>query len=303
MESMTGYGESSWSLDGVTYIFRIKSLNSKNLEINMQLPKNFLWFEVIAENIIKKRFLRGKINLILEASGDLPVEPVINQSVIDDYIQLFKNFYNKKNIQIPMDILIRLPGIFIMHTKRWKGYESKFEFYFMRSVLKLERQRLSEGKKIYSWLKKRFRLLQKMNQRIESIEKRNETKKMKKVRDKTNELLKTQANISNNKVKIEIKNITAFAKYFWMESKSEILSFFHSDITEEIKRIDFHLGEIEKTISDDKAMGKKLDFYFVELLREVNTLTAKTHDLDINTTGIKMKVELEKIREQTRNIV
>ena len=88
----------------------------------------------------------------------------------------------------------------------------------------------------------------------------------------------------------------------WSEIKEDIISRYYTDVTEEIERLNMHLPEVLTTSEGDDETGRRLEFYFQEILREVNTMTSKTGDGEINQLGIQMKIEIEKIREQIRNI-
>lgn len=293
MESMTGFGASYFTLEGIKFYFSLRSINSRYFELTLNFPPEFRWFEARAESMTRKKITRGKIEVILEFEGELPKESDINTALIDSYSKALSTFYHKRNVQIPLDVLVQLPGVFEMKSRAWREMGSRFEFYFARALLKMERQRKKEGKRIQTWMKGRVRLLSRQNQKLHILHERHQKKAEKYARDKLYSILSG----SSSQVS------PAFLRKIWVESRDEILELYQADITEEIERLAIHLPELLNTIETGVAPGKKIEFYLQEVLREVNTLTSKTRDAEINRLGISMKVEIEKLREQVRNIV
>lgn len=289
---MTGYGASSFQMDGVKFFFAIRSINSRYFEVTLNFPPEFRWFEARAESLTRKKIKRGKLDVLLEYEGDLPAESKFNEPLLNSFIDTFRKFYHKKNIQIPMDVLVHLPGIFQVNPKSWRDAGSRFEFYFARALLKMERQRKKEGRAIQSWMKQRIRYLLRLNQKIRILHDRHQKKSEKQAREKLYSIISDKKSLS-----------TGFLRKLWIESRDEILELYQSDITEEIERLAIHLPEMLNIVEKEEEVGKKLEFYLQEVLREVNTLTSKTHAAEINRLGIAMKVEIEKLREQSRNIV
>ena len=294
MESMTGYGESRFTLEGVKFHFRIRSLNSRYLETEYHLPSELAWFEPSLEDTLKGKFSRGKVQVYLDADRNLPKKVSLDKSVINSYKTLFQDYYKKRNLTIPLDVLVQIPSIFEMKNTDWKESEQRFEFYFLRALLRTQRMRIKEGKKIKQWMRPRIRLLMRYNQKVSILTERSHNKKGRQLRKRFNKMKKSFSD--------KDKDADKQANKMWLEIKDDVLNYFQSDISEEIERLNIHLPEVLKIITKEEASGKKLEFYFQELLREVNTFTSKTADVQINQIGIQMKIEIEKLREQVRNV-
>ena len=202
-------------------------------------------------------------------------------------------------MNIPLDVLVNIPGAIEVRSKDWRSFESRFEFYYLRALIRCQRMRIREGKKISQWLRGRVRLLSRLNQKIAILQKRAEKNQVKKLR---HNYLNLQQEIHGKKKKNPDANIVQGNRKIWSEIKEDIISRYYTDVTEEIERLNMHLPEVLTTSEGDDETGRRLEFYFQEILREVNTMTSKTGDGEINQLGIQMKIEIEKIREQIRNI-
>lgn len=291
MQSMTGFGEAAFQLSGTAARIQVRSRNSRFLDIDLQFSEPLQWFEPKALQLAQSRFSRGKIEIQLtlnERSESIQ----LNQFVLSQYEQLFQDFYNKKKVNLPLDVLVKLPGVFQKSTEYFKDESNRLEVYFARALLRMERERNREGKKIEAWLRKSLRVLSRQNRKIELLHKRLLVRKTK---DFKNNLFYLMPDLDKYSGR-------AIARFIWQENKETLLAQISSDITEEVERIKFHLMELQQVIQSNEPVGKKLEFYSQELLREVNTLTAKTRSTEVNQLGIDMKTEIEKIREQIRNL-
>ena len=295
---MTGYGESSFIVCGIRFSYRFKSLNSKYLEINFYFPTEFKWLENIFEKHVREKIYRGTIDLYLEVESSIPKEPIINENILKEYQNLFNNFYDKKKVTIPIEVLASLPGCLELRVKKLDEYKSKFEYYFMRAIVKLDTTRQREGKKLLQFIIRRFKFLRRLNHKISIIHANDlsiqETLLKKKVLKMFLE--------DSDQVGLHIKYQEKLTNKMWIESKEDLLKMVSSDITEEVDRLKIHFSEIESFILKEDHVGRKIEFYLQEISREVNTITSKSSVVDIKQLCIQMKIELEKIKEQVRNI-
>lgn len=299
MESMTGYGESHFNIEGVKFSFYVRSLNSRFFESTFNFPPDFRWFESTAEAALKKKLARGKIDIVLETDSAAPSFSNINASLLSNYEQIFQRLYNRKKVNIPMDVLIHLPNIFEVKTNSWQPYLNKFEFYYLRALARVKRARQKEGKKIRSIINKKIKDINRLNRKNSIIQKR-DLKKQEQVFNRKLEYL-----IESNKDFLEKRmnlNQTEFMHALWNIARDDFRHFIQSDSTEEIDRIRIHINEVSEKMDSREPMGKILEFFFQEVLREVNTIASKTRNIDINKNAVFMKSFIEEIREQLRNI-
>lgn len=297
MQSMTGYAESSFSIEGNRIFFRIRSLNSRFLETGFFFPTDLQWFQLKAAEKIQEKFKRGKFEIFIESESALPKTPRLDEKLLREYQQVFRGIYNKKNLQLPVESLVHLPGLFEIAPYSFREHESKLDLYFMRALVRLEKARKKEGKKILQFMRKQVRLLARNNQKIIILHQRFQKKEKNIIQKKILSLLRRE---KDNRPLMSLS--PQGLRRFWSEVKEDVLLRFQADITEEFERLQMHLPEVLKLLDSEAPSGKKIEFYLQEIQREVNTLTSKTRDPDINAIGIDMKVIVEQLREQVRNV-
>ena len=193
---------------------------------------------------------------------------------------------------------LNLPGCLDLKIKRFDEYQSKFEYHFAKTLLKLDASRKREGKKMLSFIVRRFKFLRRLNYKIFLLHSSHLQKQEIIVRSNISKIFLEEA----NQVGLHIKQQDKYFSKFWLESKEEVLKLISADITEEIDRLKAHFIEIEQFIAKEENIGRKIEFYLQELSREINTITSKTHSLEIKQLTIQMKIDIEKIKEQVRNI-
>ncbi len=290
---MTGYGESHLTINQNKFRVRIRSFNSKFLEPCYTLPEGLEGLVNILDKHVKSRLNRGKIEVYLDADQNTFQQPYFNKNILEQYQTAFAQFYKKDNIKIPMELLVQLPGFISTKYQGLQDISSKIEFYFLRALLKLIQERRREGRQIKRLIKILLRTLKKTLYKIVVLHKKEHKEHVKMIRGKFSQLVVRNPNLARS---IEVKD------KLWYACKDELINTLVNDIAEEIARLDIHIKNMEQCIEVDDIVGKKLEFYSQELIREVNTLTAKTDNIIINELGIAMKVSIERIREQIRNI-
>lgn len=295
MESMTGYGSSTFTYEGLRITIELRSLNSRYLEANYDFPTELGWFIPVADFLMKKKITRGRIDARITTDSPFPKSITLNQDIIRQYQELYRQLSGQDS-KIPISDLAQLPGIFELKTKDWRILAPKLEFYYLRALLRMQKVRQQEGKKIAHWTKTHLRYLYRLNRKMENDFRNSRKKLLKNLRKKLISLI-----ISEETETPKISLIPV-ARKVWSQYREEILNLIQNDIEEEIQRVYLHLNFLLQQIKEKKGDGKQFDFYLQEIQREVNTIAAKTPDTQVNRTAVLMKVEIEKIREQIRNI-
>ena len=298
MVSMTGYGEASFTLQGVRFYYRLRSLNSRFLEVSLHFPPELQWFESEAEKIVRERFVRGRIEVHLESERELPKKPKLNTQLIQEYQKLFMTLYPEKKSQLPLEALVQLPGSFELRSDNLKNYQPKLGSYLLRALLRLQREKQREGRKIFRYVKAHLRLLSRIHRKTRVLNREHYQKQRKNLSQK---IIKPFEEYQEKPERWDKNTKQLFSRQAEV-IREEMLHFFYSDITEEIDRLNIHLTTVLELLEQERISGKKLEFFLQELLREVNTLTAKTKDPMVNQQGIQMKSEIEKLREHVRNV-
>ena len=288
--SMTGYGKGESGNEDINVISSISSLNSRFFDCKIKLPNIAKMYEESILNQTRKYLQRGRININIEIdfNSSRSEKLEINEDKLIQYIKVFKTIEQKYNIKnnISLDQMVNLPDL-IIYKKI--DFDEKFEHFISNSVkIALEdlyKMRKIEGANLAVDLKKRIDLISKHTKEICLEINDNSKLDFKKYKDKILAMFK-EININEDRLYQE------FA-----------ISIEKKDITEEIIRIKSHIKLFIEFLEDDLHSGKKMNFLHQEMLREVNTIGSKTDNIRISHIIIKIKEELEKIKEQVQNIL
>ncbi|KUK14007.1 MAG: hypothetical protein PWQ16_295 [bacterium] len=287
---MTGYGRGESEGEGLRCIVEISSVNHRFCEISVKLPKNLVALELRIKEYLKGKVSRGKINVIVNfryTEGYMP-EIVLNKPLARRYYEMLNELKDELKLldEIRLDLLLKLPDLFEVTEvtedvdRIWPIVERALETA-LRNMIEM---REKEGAYLAEDLKKRVDLLFSLSEEVERrcLELRESIPQ--KIREKVEEIMQ-DVTISEDRLIAEIA--------FLQERK---------DATEEIVRFKSHLSQFSKMIEGGSPVGRKMDFLIQEMLREVNTLSSKSGEVEISRLVVEIKAELEKIREQVQNI-
>jgi len=287
---MTGYGKAIAETSQKKITIELKSLNSKQFDLNIKLPWLYKEKEPEIRTMISQMLDRGKIDLtiyfdILEDEGI----PVINKSIVKNYYNQLKDIAGELNINIDSQILptiMRLPDA--LKTEKPELPEAEWDLLrtqILESVKLVDQYRIEEGKSIEADLKNRMSGILESLSAIETFE----PGRIEKVKQKLLLILE-----GNNGTENLDKNRFEQELIFYLEK---------FDINEEKVRLKKHCEYFLETISGEAPNGKILSFIAQEIGREINTIGSKANDASIQKLVVMMKDELEKIKEQTGNIL
>lgn len=290
IKSMTGYGKAIAETPQKKITIEIKSLNSKQFDLNTKLPWLYKEKEPEIRNIVSQMLDRGKIDLsvyfdILEDEGI----PVINKSIVKNYYKQLKEIAGELEINIDdqiLPIIMRLPDS--LKTEKPELPEDEWELVkkqITSSINVLDLYRIEEGKSIETDLRKR---ISGILDSLSSIEKF-EPGRIEKVREKLISILN-----ENNGTENLDKNRFEQELIFFLEK---------FDINEEKVRLKKNCEYFLESVETAPPNGKILSFIAQEIGREINTMGSKANDSSIQKLVVMMKDELEKIKEQTNNIL
>jgi len=290
IRSMTGYGKAETVLENVKISIEIKSLNSKQLDLNIRMPYSYNSKEIELRSLISKSLERGKISIFLnvEYLGDKSNHS-INKNLAEFYYNQLRELANKvgNNTDNLLESVMRMPDVVKQVNEKVDENEWKEIIKLTKEALgKQDEFRLQEGVTLEEDFKLRIsniiNLLKQVdkyeNLRIETIKERMQQSLSKHF---------DEASIDKNRFEQEL-----------------IFYFEKLDITEEKVRLSKHCSYFIETL-DEKIMskGKKLGFILQEIGREINTLGSKSNNQDMQKIVVQMKDELEKIKEQALNIL
>lgn len=303
---MTGYGESHFSVEGVQLVCAARSVNSRFLEVELNFPPELSWFKSHTEEIIRGRFARGRIEVTFSASAPLPVDIVFNTEIISQYERFLAQQTGKKKIHLDPRDFLHLPGFMEKRVKNWRSYQNKFDFHLLRALIKMQRARLAEGRRITRVCLTHLRYLARIQRRIGVLHTQAHKKKQIGLRHRIYaDLISFPSDPSRTekeKIRRERRLVMQAAQLIWHERRDELLRLVHNDASEEISRIGMHIARMLELFRRREGAGRELEFFLQELQRETNTIASKAQDSEINGLTVVMKTEIEKLREQVRNL-
>jgi len=291
LKSMTGYGVASSEASGLAISVEVKSLNSKFLDLNVKMPKEYADKDIELRNIISAGMERGKVTLSIEVERKNEQEtPVaINRELVFQYYKDLKETATALGAAHDdlFRIALQLPKAVNADTEEKVSQEEwgLVVKLLQDAIKKCEEFRIQEGKgleqKFKEYIERIGHLLKKVNeadpQRIESIKER------------------IKAHFADYGMNEQVdKNRFEQELIYYIEKL---------DISEEKVRLRSHLDYFLETMKEKESNGKKLGFIAQELGREINTIGSKANDASIQRAVVEMKEELEKIKEQVMNIL
>jgi len=289
--SMTGYGKAERGFGSKKIIVEVRSLNSKQFDLNLRLPSTYRELEMEIRLKVAKELERGKVDMTVsvEENNELKVMP-INDSVFVAYYRQLSDITSKYGIgfnsaEIVPAILL-LPEV--IKTQREEIVPEEFGAVLQACSNALEalvQFRKQEGAILEKDLLHRVNLILDYLSRIEPFE----NQRINDVRKRISESLRqidADITVDDNRFEQEV--------IYYLEKL---------DITEEKVRLKQHCNYFTETVNQPDSVGRKLGFIAQEMGREINTLGSKANNADIQKLVVMMKDELEKIKEQSLNIL
>jgi uncharacterized protein (TIGR00255 family) len=282
--SMTGYGKSEATYNGLKVFLEVRSLNSKNLDVNTRIPNRYREMDAQIRKTIAAQLQRGKVDCSLfYESTDGQTNAVINLPVVESYMHQL-DALAQVNDKEKLEIAMRLPDVLKVDRDNLAEAEKGLVHQLLEAVLKqLNTYRKDEGQSLYDDFVKRLRLLQKYLSTVAAAD----PQRKEAVRQRLQEAVaETKEKIDPNRFEQEL--------IYYLEK---------FDITEELVRLENHLKYFEENLNAPQSQGKKLGFIAQEIGREINTIGSKVNDAAVQHTVVQMKDELEKIKEQLLNVL
>lgn len=290
IKSMTGFARGEIRSESGLFVTEIRTVNHKFLEITYKPPNGFAVFDDRIKTFIRSKIKRGKVylNLTHELAREAKNNVFVDEKLAGSYYKKLKKLKKTLKAEGPVKIsdIIAFPGV-INHqpeskdaAKMWPLIKKSIE----KAVFRLIKDRTREGAFLFKDLMKRVKKIKKITSSIKANADSNVRSYKKRLSKRVKEL---SSGYSIDRGRLEVE-VALFAK--------------NSDITEELTRLDNHVHNFTNVVQKNDEVGKKLDFISQELHREINTIGSKSSGFNISKGAIEAKAEIEKIREQLKNI-
>jgi uncharacterized protein (TIGR00255 family) len=281
---MTGYGKTVLQLPTKKITIELKSLNSKNLDLNVRIPSYYREKELDIRKYLAAVLERGKIDfsIFIEGNGGEGSSKV-NENVVKEYMSQLRNIVDSDEIEL-LKMAVRLPDS--LKTEREEVDEDEWNSIveaIADTVIKINKYRSDEGEVLRNDFILRISNIENLLEKVIEIDPERIVLVKEKLRKGIAEL---EAKIDENRFEQEL--------IYYIEKL---------DITEEKVRLKNHLDYFKKELSTNDSNGKKLAFITQEIGREINTIGSKSNYADMQKLVVQMKDELEKIKEQSLNVL
>lgn len=288
--SMTGFGKSVAVLGGKKITAEIKSLNSKQLDLMVKMPQAYREKELEFRNEVARSLERGKVELFVTTEQTDEASAVnINLPILATYKNQIELMSQELSIPLPEDwyaTLLRLPDVLKSESNN-EVSEEEFELLskvVTQAIASLMEFRTQEGVRLESFFKEKIQNIRQLLSDVEPYEKER--------------IDKIKARIQDSLSKLDV------ADYDRNRFEQELIYYIEKlDINEEKLRLTNHLDYFIETLETGNGQGKKLGFISQEMGREINTLGSKSNHAEMQRIVVKMKDELEQIKEQVLNVM
>ena len=298
--SMTGYGKGEAASKNQTIIAEIKSLNSKNLDITTHIPSTLMDKDLTLRQMVASQVLRGKVDLTItvKSSSSMPNAEgsmlnvqcsMLNAPALSSYVSQIKSASQELGISEPQDwwsVLCRMPGVMQTEAAKTETTDEEWEAVSkavsdaLHSLTAFRRQ---EGEAVQKKFEEKIHNIAALLKEVEQYETQRTDKIRQQIIDRLDSL---KIDYSNNRLEEEM--------IYYIEKL---------DVNEEKQRLTNHLKYFCDTMAQPEPQGKKLGFIAQEIGREINTLGSKSNHAEMQKIVVRMKDELEQIKEQVLNVL
>ena len=290
IQSMTGFGKATAELDKRKVTVEVKSLNSKQMDLSVRMPNLYKENEMAVRNLLSRTLERGKVDFLIYIENiGAETTTQINQNVIQAYYSQISESAKKLGVDTPSDwfqVLLRMPDVLKYESqeldeKEWASVKKVVD----DAINNLQDFRKQEGAMLDKLFNEKINNIHALLQEIEPYE----AERVDKVKTRIMEALQKIEDFDYDKNRFEQEMIYHIEKL---------------DINEEKTRLANHLKYFIETLNETgTGQGKKLGFIAQEIGREVNTMGSKSNNADMQQVVVRMKDELEQIKEQVLNVL
>jgi uncharacterized protein (TIGR00255 family) len=288
--SMTGYGRGSASYGDMEIIVELRSVNNRFLDVSLKLPHTFTAYEQQIRELIGAHISRGRVSvwMVLKGTEETTNNFSVNHSLVKRYLNAARELNEKYGVQGELNIasILALPDMLVMDVEE-DADESNWVCARQALVQALEQMsamRRREGSEICKDFVARIDALEVCVQQMKELSEHGPDLELSKLKERVKRLIGNEK-IDDYRLEMELALISD-----------------RIDISEEITRFVSHITLFREMMNEEPSQGRKLNFLLQEMNREANTMASKAFTSEISHLVVKIKEEIEKIREQVQNI-
>ena len=290
MLSMTGYGKGEYKEGGIELTCEIKTVNNRYLDVSVKAPRMFTAYEDVVRTLVREKLTRGHADVFVSCKDkrERPAALVPDMQLAASYVAAataLKAAFPALADDVTLTSVLRFPDVLKQDEQAAADEEllSALKKALSEALDNLNRMRRTEGEKLKADMLSRMDSIEALAKEIAARAPKVAEEYRKKLEERVREYLK-DANADEGRLLTEV---AVFAD--------------KSNIDEELTRLFSHISQF-RSICEEGIVGRKLDFLVQEFNREANTTCSKSNDIEITRTGLALKNEIEKVREQVQNL-
>ncbi|BBF82276.1 YicC/YloC family endoribonuclease [Asticcacaulis excentricus] len=289
LSSMTGFGRVEGHHGTVAWVYEVRSVNGRSLDLKTRVPSGYDYVERAARDLVKQRFQRGQVSLNLSLqTTEVQTGYSINHAVLNQYLEVGQGLMQAGQATMPsLDGLLSLRGVIEAASAETSTDVAALEAPLLAdlgAVLEhLKTARQDEGRALFEVLRQHLSAMTDAVDRAEALAAQQTEVIRERFTRRLNELLPDadlQERILQEAAVMAVK----------------------ADVREELDRLRTHITSAHTLLSDSQSQGRKLDFLSQEFMREANTLCSKAAFSDLTKVGLELKSVIDQFREQVQNV-
>jgi uncharacterized protein (TIGR00255 family) len=304
VRSMTGFASGTFSVGESAYKLEIKTLNHRFLDLKLRIPRDFGPLEALLKGAVESRLSRGTVDLWIERVGTPGQRPEalinLNETLAERAFEALNRLRERMGIQKPVEVsdLLAIPELFSKQSSEEKTPEQQEQLKqalqnSLEEVLaRLLHMRQEEGARLKTALLAIVTELGATHERLHAHRDAIRSRAAEKIRRRIEQCFESYPT-SDERIRALLETRVGQEISYALEKL---------DVEEELTRFRGHVQAVEELLRKGGSVGKKLDFLFQELNREINTLGNKSQDLEISREVIELKIKVEQMREQSLNL-
>ncbi len=289
--SMTGFGRAEVTKQGISAMVEVRSVNSRFLEVGTRLPRSLSQREKDVKDVVRARLNRGSLNVTVKVeknlNGTAPLK--VNTSAAKSYFRLLNDLRKAVKLKEKVKLEHLLNFSEVLEAGEEPGSDeqewSVVEEALQEALKQLDEMRRKEGQELSKDLEKRVRWMDETINQIEKMSADRVPEEKKRLQERVTQLLADKSVIDQNRLELEVALLAD-----------------KLDVTEECVRYRSHNKFFLEALKGKDSAGRKLNFLVQEMNREANTIGSKANEAALAHVVVKLKEELEKIREQLQNL-
>lgn len=288
--SMTGFGRATGTVGEETFAVEVSSVNHRHLECSFRTPGAWATLEPVLRDEVKRFLSRGKINLSIRRERGVYGQQTIqcNEEVARQYIDASRRLgaLMSTTEALSLDALVRMDGVFYTHeeVEDLDAVKAALCATVGAALEQLNASRVAEGQALADDIRERLAQMREALAAVEARIPELNSAYMERLRARVHELA-SETGLTEERLALEVA---------LMADKA--------DVNEEVVRLKTHFEHVEEFLGSKEPIGRELNFLGQEIQREVNTLGSKLRDIGVTREVLRMKSELEKLKEQANNI-